>query len=46
MRKLILLLFICSGGATYAQENWGDLKKKQPHHQTDTTCLARLQWKY
>jgi|TARA_B100000768_G_scaffold35470_1_gene34069 protein TonB len=27
MRKLILLLFICSGGATYAQENWGDLKK-------------------
>ena len=27
MRKLILLLFICIGGATYAQENWGDLKK-------------------
>ena len=42
MRKLILLLFICIGGATYAQENWGDLKKEQPHHQRDTPRLARL----
>ena len=29
MRKLVLFLFICSAGATFAQENWGDLKKNK-----------------
>ena len=29
MRKLVLFLFICSASATYAQENWGDLKKNK-----------------
>ena len=29
MRKLVLFLFICSAGATFAQENWGELKKNK-----------------
>ena len=29
MRKLVLFLFICCASNTFAQENWGDLKKNK-----------------